>query len=414
MGTRRRCLLAGGVFLAWTASAPAQVPPVARAPAAPAQAPAAPEDDSDLRCWWKSDRAAVRVGEHFDLTLTCRVLETSTERISPDERLLEPAAVALTPFEVVGGTRFPDLRQGRWRFFQFLYTVRIIGDDLFGREQPIPGLEIRYRAERSVRAGEQSSGQDRTYRMPAYPMQIESLVARDARTIMDATQEGFGDMRARRLRASMALVAAGLVLVVPSALTFSVMLRNRRRHHARARREHLASPARVLRRIDHELAGVRRARQQSGWDDALVGRTLAGLRVTGSVALGQPVMQRRLDDGARPVECEIGLRRRALRPEMIGVVSSLTPEGLDRRLASAAWGGRPERDALASGFRQALIVFNRARYGSGPVEESDLDTALESGTEGLRAVRRELRLPKRVSRAAHEVVRRWRRRWIPS
>ena len=46
-------------------------------------------DDGELRCWWKSDRTAVHVGERFQLTLTCRVLETNTERIAPDERLLE-------------------------------------------------------------------------------------------------------------------------------------------------------------------------------------------------------------------------------------------------------------------------------------------------------------------------------------
>ena len=51
---------------------PSQVSPAPQAAPRPDDVEVAP-----IRCWWKTDNAAIRIGERFTLTLTCGVVETS-------------------------------------------------------------------------------------------------------------------------------------------------------------------------------------------------------------------------------------------------------------------------------------------------------------------------------------------------
>ena len=310
------------------------------------------------------------------------------------------------------------MRQGRWRFLQYRYTLRIMGEDLFGREIAIPGLELRYRAERAVRAGEQIGGQDKIYKMPAYPLHIESLVPKDASNIADAADESFGDLRARRFRANAAFVAAALVLVLPPVLTFSVLLRNRRRHYAKVRHAHTLDTAAILRRVNREFAGVKKARETSGWDEHLIGRALASFRIVGAVAVGQPITQRPLEAGASALEGQFALRRQILRPDRVAIASSLTPEALAGALASAGRLSELEarREWLSNGFQRAFATFNQARYVSGgvPQDDSALDEALTTGSDGVRILRREHAWPRRAIREAGNLARSWRHRWTHS
>ncbi len=360
----------------------------------------------------------MHVGERFQLTLTCRVLETNAERIAPDERLLEPAAVSLTPYEVIEGARYPDMYQGRWRFLQYRYTLRIIGEDLFGREIAVPTLELRYRAERAVGAGEQIGGQDKIYKLPAYPLHIESLVPKGASNIVDATDESFGDLRARRFRGNAAFIAAGLVLVLPPVLTFSVLLRNHRRRHTKVRREQTLDTAAILRRVNRELAAVKRAREASGWDEQLIGCALASFRIAAAVAVGKPIAQRPLEAGASVLEGQVALRCRSLRPGRVAIASSFTPEALAGALASPGRHSAVEarREWLSEGFQQAFATFNQARYVTEDVPPNDgaLDEALTAGSDGVRILRREHRWPRRVIRQASRLARGWRSRWTHS
>src|SRR5262245_41522108 len=56
------------------AASPAEASKPVPAPK-PAPAPKEGEVQSDpIRCWWKADRAAVRVGERFGLVLTCATI----------------------------------------------------------------------------------------------------------------------------------------------------------------------------------------------------------------------------------------------------------------------------------------------------------------------------------------------------
>src|SRR5215510_15924353 len=108
------------------ATAP-KAPPKSATPAAPAPAPPLPPKagaatSDPIRCWWKADRTAVRVGERFGLVLTCSVIETGPITVTPVLNQLEPGALALTPFEVVsGGPKVEDVISPPWRFIQREY-----------------------------------------------------------------------------------------------------------------------------------------------------------------------------------------------------------------------------------------------------------------------------------------------------
>src|SRR5262245_2151455 len=82
-----------------------------------------------IKCWWKTDKSAVEVGEQFTLTLTCGVIETRGTTVVPKMDQLDPGALQLDPFEVVGGSRHDDIQAPPWRYFQYEYTVRLIGQD---------------------------------------------------------------------------------------------------------------------------------------------------------------------------------------------------------------------------------------------------------------------------------------------
>jgi len=93
--------------------------------AAPKLPPRAGQVESDpIRCWWKTDRTSVRVGETFGLTLTCGVIETGPVAVVPALTQLEGGAIQLTPFEVVSATRRADVVTPPWRYVQFEYASR--------------------------------------------------------------------------------------------------------------------------------------------------------------------------------------------------------------------------------------------------------------------------------------------------
>src|SRR5438128_444410 len=91
-----------------------------------------------MRCWWRTSAAAVRVGEVFSVVLTCSVIQTEALTVVPSQAELEPSAMQLTPFEVLGGSHGADLQAADRRFFQYEYRVRLIGDEAFGKDIKLP------------------------------------------------------------------------------------------------------------------------------------------------------------------------------------------------------------------------------------------------------------------------------------
>src|SRR3954469_8196105 len=69
-------------------------------------------ETAPIRCWWKTDRTSIRVGERFGLTLTCAVIETRSVTVVPTLTQIDPGALQIPPFEVVGGSRRDDVIAG--------------------------------------------------------------------------------------------------------------------------------------------------------------------------------------------------------------------------------------------------------------------------------------------------------------
>src|SRR5438045_5477388 len=156
-------LMAGGVALA-----------AQETPAAP---PGTVNVEADpIRCWWRTSSNAVRVGEPFSLILTCAIVENETTTVVPDQSRLDPAAMQLPPFEVVGGQREPDLRGDQRRFFQYEYTLRLISEELFGKDVRIPSVQISYHLESRVERGDSVRGRDRNYILPSASVEVLSVV----------------------------------------------------------------------------------------------------------------------------------------------------------------------------------------------------------------------------------------------
>jgi hypothetical protein len=74
--------------------------------------------------------------------------------VVPDQSRLEPAALQLPPFEVIGGSRGPDLHSDNRRFFQYQYNLRLINEEMFGKDAHIPSVQVNYNLESRVGRGE--------------------------------------------------------------------------------------------------------------------------------------------------------------------------------------------------------------------------------------------------------------------
>ena len=101
-------------MLSWPSKRPPDrsgVRHIVRDPAGrPAAAPSANVAADSIKCWWKTDKDAVLIGEQFTLTLTCGVVENSRTKVAADAKQFEPTALSLAPFEVLGGTPHEDIQ----------------------------------------------------------------------------------------------------------------------------------------------------------------------------------------------------------------------------------------------------------------------------------------------------------------
>ena len=56
------------------------------------------------------------------------------------------------------GQREPDLHSDSRRFFQYQYILRLINEELFGRDVKIPTIQISYHIESKVERGDSVRG----------------------------------------------------------------------------------------------------------------------------------------------------------------------------------------------------------------------------------------------------------------
>jgi hypothetical protein len=241
-----------------------------------------------IACWWRTSVAAIRVGEPFSIVLTCAVVESALTTVVPDQSELEPAALQLPPFEMMGGTRFTERRDVDHRFFQYEYRVRLIQENAFGTDVALPQLGINYRIQTRVPDGSAVDGREQVYIMPALSIRVLSLVANDAPDIRDATERTFADVDAQSFRGNLLRLVGVLLFGLAAIMALQTLVRATRQvvNADDTARQPIAA-ARVLRQAARELRAVQRQRTQEGWSDALFGRALTALRIVGAYALAR-------------------------------------------------------------------------------------------------------------------------------
>ncbi len=258
-------------------------------PQTPATAPpgAATVEVDPIRCWWRTSAGAVRVGEMFELTLTCAVLENESVQVVPDESRLGSGVIQMAPFEVVSGSHPADLRSGLRRFFQYLYTLRIINPDAIGKDVKIPDLAIHYRVNSRVAANAALQGRDLTYFLPSQWLRVASMVPADTGDIRDAGGESFAAAETLGFRARALEIVAATLIALGSLMVLLVLIqltRTIRRPAAAGQR--VMSTRGVLGVAVGQLIAVQREREQQGWSAALIDRALSAARVAAACAIG--------------------------------------------------------------------------------------------------------------------------------
>jgi hypothetical protein len=329
-------------------------------------------DADPIRCWWRTSASAVRVGEPLSLFLTCAIVENDTTTVVPDLSRLDPSAMQLPPFEVVGGQREPDLRSDSRRFFQYQYNLRLISEEMFGKDVKIPSIQISYHLESKVERGETVKGRDRNYILPTESIRVLSLVPADASDIRDTPSWNFGDIEAQRFRARVYLMIAGVLFTAAALVVIMGLVRFlRRNRHEGVIGRRLISDSSVLGGVGRELSAVRRVSERSGWTPELAGRALAAFRIAGSVALGRAVSQTQARHTANDYDGQLTTRGGFLYGKKVRLSGSATAEAIAGQLSSGA-GSIGHRQALQQ-LQTALTAFTTALFGREPKLD---DTAL--------------------------------------
>jgi hypothetical protein len=345
-----------------------------------------------LQCWWRTSAGAVRVGEPFTVVLTCAVLETDAATVVVDQSKIDPSVVQFAPFEVLGGQHGADLHTDLRRFFQYEYRLRLIGENQFGKDVPLPETKLAYRVQSRVGQKTSIQGRDQSYVLPAQSVRVLSLVPADTADIRDASAETFADLDQRAFRANLLIVVGGVLfaLAVLLALLAAVRLYSRLRKPSAAA-DRLVSDGAILRAAGRELSAVQRAREDAGWTPELAGRALTPLRVAAAYALGRPVARTLAsqpltsDNGAGGAEGALLVRKGWPRRKVITVSGAATARSVAQEHRRGL--GNPRRAALLESLDRALVQCTAAQYGRGDaLDTAALDEALTAGRAAVRRV----------------------------
>lgn len=372
---------------AWTAVVAAAwvglIPVAVCAQTAPAAQPPADVAVAPIECWWKTDRGAVRVGERFSMTLTCAVLDTDKVQVVVDESSLGPTALHLVPFEIVEGQRFRDIRNAPRRFFQYQYTMRVMGEEFFGKEITLPRLQLSYRVQNSLQGGSALAGREAQYSLLPVPIRVLSLVPREALDIRDTPLDTFGEVDARLFRSNLLLILATVAFVLAGLMAVLLVARAAvKRRSAVAAAHRLVSPGVVLRAASQELGAVRAASRNDGWSTELAGRAASALRLAGAVALSRPVSQTEVAGDTKPTEGQVVVGRGLLGTKKMALSAAVTPDTVlqngKSRHAAALW----------EPIKETLGVFSTVRYSrGGGVDGTALNAALAEGQDIVKRLR---------------------------
>jgi hypothetical protein len=352
-----------------------------------------------IQCWWRTSAGAVRVGEPFTVVLTCAVLETGDVKVVPDQSKLEPAVVQFAPFEVTGGAHGVDLRTDDRRFFQYEYKLRVIAENLFGKDVALPETKINYRVQSKTGQGTSIEGRDQVYVLPAQSIRVLSLVPADASDIRDAGTETFADIDQRAFRANLLTVVGGILFALAALLGILVLVRVIARYRKPATEAERVMPDfAVLRGVGRELSAVKRERESGGWTSELAARALAAMRVIASYATGHRVSKlKSTADGSPSTDGgQLVMFTGFPRRKRIVVSGAATTATVAREAARLSTNGGAKRAQELESLQQALSRFTAAQYGrNGSFDDTALDESLDTGFQLVRRLKLEQTWPMR-------------------
>ena len=363
-----------------------------------------------FQCWRRIGKSAVHVGEQFDMMLTCSVVETDVARAVPDLAWFEPETLTVSPFEVLQGERFRDIVRTPRRFFQYRYSLRIIGEDYFGLDVELPALEVKYRIERSVEGRAFVEGRELTYVLPPESLRVLALVPASVTDIRELPIETFGDVETRLFRANATSIAAAAAAFFAVVVLLIAVVQARREWGGKATpTDGQMSEWLVARTALGEMVAVQEMSQQKGWTIDLISRALTVLRVAGALAINAPLAQ--LSAGASPNESDSESRLRVHRwgiPWVGALVSSaVTPRRMDAALQSIR-AQRPNEVGLVESIRQVMVTFSAARYGFGFDVSSDaLSLQVDDAIRALQTLKRRTLPPARFISERRQSLNGW-------
>jgi hypothetical protein len=341
-----------------------------------------------IRCWWRTSEGAVRLGQTFDLTLTCAVLDNEAVQVVPDESRLAGAVISMAPFEIVGSVHPADMHAGERRFFQYGYSLRIINPDAIASDIPIPLISLHYRVSSKIAANASVQGRDLTYILPPQSVRVLSMVTADAVDIRDSSEESFSSVEQLLLHASMLDLAALTLAALGTLMIVVVLIRllaGVRR--AKGPAAHLMGHYTLLGHASRELGAVGRD-VDAGWTGELAGRALAATRLAAACGLDRPVTQKPVRSGTAG-EGRVIARGLLGRGQATVLSSGVTHEDVSRALARLPVAADSTRRQALEQLQTALATFNRYQYGREPeTDRSALDAALsaaQSATSRLKS-----------------------------
>ena len=329
-----------------------------------------------ITCWWRTTATAVRIGEPFTVILTCSVLQTEAARVIPDESRLEPSVVQLPPFEVIGGSHAKDVTTAGRRFFQYDYRLRAIAENVFGTTASLPALEITYRVESRVAAGDQVQGRDQTYALPQLAVRVLSTVPDAAIDIREAPVATFKEVEDVGFRGTVMRVTGWVLVAIGALLVLLAIAGAARRRRTTRSRARLLSDVAILRGVRSELESIRE-QSRGGWTSDLAGRALAAIRIVAAYVAGRPVTQYLLARGkstSGPVAPSPGVVQPVRATTATDGQLTITSRFGGSALVSAAMTGEHAGDEL----KDALARFAAARYGREAAFDARLDDDLET------------------------------------
>src|SRR5687768_15901614 len=350
-----------------------------------------------IRCWWKADRSAIRVGERFTLVLSCGVIETANIEVVPAVNQLEPGAISLTPFEAVAGNRHEDVVAPPWRYIQYEYAMRLLSEGFFGQDVNIPSLTVTYNLQAAGTTGS-SEGRDQTYVLPPLPMRVLSIVPRSAADIRDASGQTFANVESRRNRATAAVVGASIAFAFAAVLAGLALVRLAGRFRVRdAKAVRPLSPATILRGCLGALKSARSEAARDGWTAPVMARTIAALRIAGTVARGRRVAQLHVENGETERVGQLEVRTGLLRRKRVLLSAATTPAALLAAIESGS--GAASRETLQP-IMHALQLFSVAVYGrEGEADAIVLSNAVDEASSAVRRMWTRSLIPFTASRA---------------